>query len=518
MIKQNISVIIVHYNTPERLRRCLSHLSSVHDHLEIVVVDNASGKSLEDIQQHFHQVKFIKNTRNEGFSFANNQGFLHTTGSWLLFLNPDVEITAKQVYDLYHQVVREGYDAVSPKTEDERYQKPLPSFLSLFQEFSPLRVVSIGKTYQTLTGGCLMIKRTTFEQLGGWDERFFLWFEDSDLTQRLIKRGARIGFVQAELTHHGGDSFKVLSKQLQRDIFFNSMEIYVRKHFSYWQQVLIRQMVIKRFTKTHLYPQMNKGSSWVVPNMRRELLSDFLEVNERFFHRDQHLIIVSSSLPIKLFWQLKRQYPSVRLIRIYHNKGFTSTVNIGFRASTTEFVGTVNDDVIANERTFTVLQRFAKTGFGSVNPVISSLNGNIESAGIELLKKGKAVPSTRIPRSDVTVVQATNGACVLYLRKALQKVGLLDERLGSYLEDIEMSIRLKKARYSHALVTSSRIIHLKHQTSRRFGAQKQWLDMKNWWLISLKHYSFSDWVFHFPEILLERGRNLSGFMKKLARG
>ena len=87
---------------------------------------------------------------------------------------------------MVYEAKNDRLDAASPNPGSTNYQKPLPSLLSLLVEFTPLNRLYNFKnfiTLRTLFGGCLLIKRLVLKKLGGWDEKFFLWFEDSDLTK-----------------------------------------------------------------------------------------------------------------------------------------------------------------------------------------------------------------------------------------------------------------------------------------------------------------------------------------------
>jgi GT2 family glycosyltransferase len=512
-MKKNVSIVIIHYKAVEHLQRCLLRLHSQVSGYDITVVDNHSKQSLSHLKKKFQDVMWIENDRNRGFAFAANQGALHASGRWVLFLNPDVLMSPHEVEELFHFAEKNHLDAVSPTLQDERYQKPVPTLESLLSEFSPLHLMSAkSSAKKTLVGGCLLIKRKVLMELGGWDERYFLWFEDSDLTNRLHQSQYKVGFAPFSVEHIGGVSVNQLKEYLRRQIFFHSMDIYARKFFPLWQQKILRRAVIERFAHQAGYPVLNAGSTWVVPNMRSELLKDFLLVNERFFTGDE-LVVVTSALSAKDVWKFRREHPLVRFIFISHNKGFSSTVNIGFRVATTETYGTLNDDVILNEDSLTSLRKAFKPEMGSLNPVVYTISEQVESAGITVLKRGKAIPITLLPKNPIEVVTATNGACVLYNATALRDVGLLDEKFGSYLEDIDLSLRLRRHGYLNVVVKKSRVIHSKHSTSKRMGRYKQFLDFKNWCLVVLKNWSIVELVQHSPLIMVERLRNISGIFK-----
>lgn len=240
-----ISVIIVYWNTPDELRTLSSLLRQGSEgqvskkDIEIIVIDNNSDKKLEINNQ---KLKLIENKTNLGFAAACNQGAKIAKGEWLLFLNPDTYISSQNVLRFLRKAEELNYDAASLKPSSSNYSKPLPSALSLLVEFSPLRrFISLNIFRQkTLFGGGLLIKRSVFNKLGGWDERFFLWFEDSDLTRRLLDNEYKIGWINVPHTHAGGTSFKKLSDSKRKEIFFSSMNLYASKHFSFFGQLVVK--------------------------------------------------------------------------------------------------------------------------------------------------------------------------------------------------------------------------------------------------------------------------------------
>lgn len=258
-----------------------------------------------------------------------------------------------------------------------------------------------------------------------------------------------------------------------------------------------------------------KTSSIIVPNLKQELLDTFLKNNIQYFSKNIELIIVTSALTGKNILEYRKNYPTVRFIPITKNFGFAHTVNIGFRVATGEFVGTCNDDVVLQKNWVEKLLQHATITTGSINPIITDIDGTIETAGITIHPKGKAYPITQMPHQAVTQTDATNAACVLYNKQALNKVGMFDERFGSYLEDIDLSLRLKRAGYDNIVVNTVRITHLKHQTANSINFNKAYHDFKNWILVIIKNWSYRDLLLNSPAILLERARNFWGIIKQV---
>jgi len=536
-MKPLISLCIIHWNTPKALVTLLSSLNAHKtDRYEIIVIDNASTKPIQSILDRFPNVKAIINSQNFGYAHACNQAASASVGEWLLFLNPDVDINQDQVELLLKYALEHNFQALSPIPKVRGYALPLPSPIRFCIEYSPLKIfrplLQLLPVKRTLTGGCLLIKRQILFNIGGWDERFFLWFEDSDLTARLYQNRYLFGWCPIIVHHRGGTSVRQLSDQTQKDIFFHSAKAYAKKHFSFVGQ-LTTSLLFKKFSHRKTLPILSDQVCLTVPNLKKELLINFFDQNWPILARDiqlrqLELIIVSSSVDKDYLWQLRQQYPLVRFVSIKENLGFASTVNIGFRASAGIWLGTVNDDVVLSPRWLEKLLSAASGQTGSINPVIKNPQGKIESAGINILDQGKAQPITQINKqplivahsssnSQTSVVDATNGACVLYRKQALDQVGLFDEKFGSYLEDIDLSLRLKRVNWQNMVNHQVTVVHQQQASSQTLGWRKNWLDAKNWWLVIFKNWTLHQWLKNWPSILLERGRNLSGLFKALPK-
>src|SRR3989344_6747510 len=98
-MKKTVSIIITHWNTPNSLKTLLTFLKNSKDH-QVIVVDNASDHKLNWVREDFSNTELIENKFNRGYAFACNQGAVIGVGEWLLFLNPDVEITPRQINEM----------------------------------------------------------------------------------------------------------------------------------------------------------------------------------------------------------------------------------------------------------------------------------------------------------------------------------------------------------------------------------------------------------------------------------
>lgn len=227
-----LSVIVVSYNTRELLARCLRSLAPASPQTahEIIVVDNASRDgSVEMLGRQFPWVTSIANTTNLGFARACNQGVRESRGRNLLFLNADTEPQPGSVSGLVGYLgdhPRVG--AVGPRLRhpDGGWPRSCFRFPTLMRPLLNFRLVRrvagdrFGLPYPSddprvreggpvdwLSGACLLIRQEALEAAGLFDERYFMYLEDTDLCRRLWGAGWEVVFwPRAEVLHVGGAS------------------------------------------------------------------------------------------------------------------------------------------------------------------------------------------------------------------------------------------------------------------------------------------------------------------------
>ena len=228
-----LSIIIVNWNSREYLDSCLKSIkdSGMDFPYEIIVVDNASyDGSREMIQNRYEDVKYIQCEVNGGFSYANNVGFDHSLGAYLLFLNPDTEILGDAISEMV-RVLSSHQDAgavgCTLLNSDGSYQAScIQSFPTIINQVldsdllrkilpksslwgnAPLFASSIGiSQVEVISGACIMVKRETFVSVGRFCRDYFMYSEDVDICFKISKAGHKILFIKnACVVHHGGVS------------------------------------------------------------------------------------------------------------------------------------------------------------------------------------------------------------------------------------------------------------------------------------------------------------------------
>lgn len=237
------SIIIVSYNTAELLRACLTSIGSSGSGFvrEIIVVDNAShDQSAALVEQSFPAVRLIKNTVNCGFASACNAGAAVATGESLLFLNSDAELSGSFLSDLAEIFARRQditvagpslRDAVG-RTEGQSYGRFPTIMRSILHQVAPASQPRDGQPLPVdwVSGAALAIRRSAFALLGGFDENYFMYFEDVDLCYRAQRRGMGVFFLPAlMLLHRRGASLQDDGRR--RKYYRASQRYYFAKHY-----------------------------------------------------------------------------------------------------------------------------------------------------------------------------------------------------------------------------------------------------------------------------------------------
>ncbi len=249
-----LSVLIVSYNTRAMTLDCLYKLYASLEGLtaEVIVVDNASQDgSAEAVAEAFPAVRLVLGKTNAGFGAANNLAMRMATGHYFLLLNSDAFPhagclpTLVRYLDDHPQVGVAGPRLVNADGSLQRscwrFPSPLRAWLDSFWITNLLNFHPALDDYRHwphdterevdfVIGACLLVRREVYEQVGGFDERFFMYQEETDWQLRIKQAGWRVMFTPAgTVTHLGGASGKDEAVAINR-IFFESLDRYNLKH------------------------------------------------------------------------------------------------------------------------------------------------------------------------------------------------------------------------------------------------------------------------------------------------
>ena len=225
----DLSIIIVNWNTRELLEKCLGSVAARQGRLAVqtIVVDNNSADgSREMVARQFPEVRLINSGGNIGFGRGCNLGVQQAAAPLVLFLNPDTEIRGDALEKMAgFMEANPSVGALNCKIREpsgSAFGPGLQWFPSPFTELARLFLVSretqgrlsgllpyhdpeVSGFVKKLFGGCLLVRESVLARVGTFDERFFMYCEDVDLSRRITAAGWKLYYLsEAEIIHLGG--------------------------------------------------------------------------------------------------------------------------------------------------------------------------------------------------------------------------------------------------------------------------------------------------------------------------
>lgn len=249
-----VSIVVVSWNTRELLRRCLESVARSELPCELIVVDNASvDGSAEMVRREYPSASLVQSDTNLGFGKANNLALKQARGEYVLLLNPDAELESGSLERLVDALRRRPDAAVagplvvnadgSVQSTRRRFPRGVTPFVesTMVQRWLSPKHPILRDYYVSdrgddepqdvdwLVGACLLVRRSAIDQVGGFDERFFMYFEETDWCRRFKQVGWAVVFEpSARARHLGGQSSD--QAPLRRHCEFNESKCrYVRK-------------------------------------------------------------------------------------------------------------------------------------------------------------------------------------------------------------------------------------------------------------------------------------------------
>lgn len=266
----DISIIIVNYRGWKALDECLESIDSISSRtfaFEVIIVDNFSNDGQFPVfKQKYSKFTFIENTGNNGFSDGCNFGAAIAKGNHFLFLNPDTKLTLEALETLLQTAVSHpeiGILSCLQINENNVFYKQNNLFPALGRFFGISRAIfrklnkaKLEKRFNTttdlfypdwVTGAVIFISRNWFDKIKGWNEDYWLYFEDVDLCKKVADSGGKVAITRkATIFHqHGGASrINVKTKALTKTEVIISKHVYISNQFSTGIQVYLQSVLI----------------------------------------------------------------------------------------------------------------------------------------------------------------------------------------------------------------------------------------------------------------------------------
>jgi GT2 family glycosyltransferase len=260
-----LSIIIVNYKSWKDLEKCLNSLKKITLKtiiFEVIIVDNLSNDGMfNQFIANFPEFSFVLNSANYGFAHACNLGVTHANGEFLMFLNPDT-IIEKGTLETLMDVAQKNSDykliscnKVNAKGVFEKIDKPFPGLLTLF---GFMRFFYKTPTHQKcsqkqiifpkwLSGSLVLMQRDWYKKIGGWNEDYWMYYEDVDLSLRTTRLGGKIAHINnIKIIHNHGGSSRInrQTKALTKSEVIISKHVYVDNNFSRLKRIIAQTMLL----------------------------------------------------------------------------------------------------------------------------------------------------------------------------------------------------------------------------------------------------------------------------------
>jgi GT2 family glycosyltransferase len=313
-----VSVIIVNYNGKELLENCLESLFKVdYENFEVILVDNnSSDETIVFVTKNYPSIKIIKLDSNKGFAEPNNIAANIAKGDYLLLLNNDTVVTCNFISEMIKIIENDKTIGICQSL----LLKPDRTMDSSGDFIDKLGVVYNSKTktdeireISSARGASMLIHKEMFDKLGGFDETYFVSFEDVDLGWRTWILGYRVVLIPTSIVYHSaGTTIKKIRSDIAFHGFKNQISMKITNfEINYMISNLIKFFVVYGVRELKIWWEYkNKGTTKITP-------TDY----ESTIAQKPDFIIIAKSL----FWIIKNPvYLIKKHIKINSNRVYST--------------------------------------------------------------------------------------------------------------------------------------------------------------------------------------------------
>jgi len=504
-----VSIIIPLFNNLEFTKRCISSITenTSPDIYELILVDNGSTDGtvayLDSLAT--HTIRVIRNKQNLGFAKACNQGANAAQGTYLLFLNNDTEVQYGWMEPLLTvlnedpSVAACGSKLLFPDgtiqhaglmvIDDRALPDPLVARHIYYQKPSTFVKANCMTTYQALTAACLMVRRSAFEDIEGFDEEYWNGYEDVDLCFKLQQKGWRLVYNhESVVIHHESKSGPERFRKVRENI--------ERLHKK-WLGIITPDFIIEKngsatqtnasHIRRYVLPESITRGGQLRSDATRDITSIIILTHNQLKHtklciesiqrltpEPHEIIIVDNGSTDGTLEYLKSQieiHDEMKVIANASNRGFSSGNNQGISIAKGEFILLLNNDTIVTEgwlgRMLNIFKNFPKTGI--VGPMSNYVRGVqcVQKADYNDLDDMEAFASQWTLNNEGKTMASHRvvGFCLLAKKEVIKRIGGLDEIFGSgNYEDDDFCIRAALEGYEIRIAQDVFIHHTGSQT------------------------------------------------------
>lgn len=267
-----ISVVTVTYNSSDKIQKFLDSLIANKASIkEVFIIENSSPDRIQTQKmcaKYTHQLNLqYFNHSNEGFGKSCNYGASLSKSQYILFINPDTEVQKDSIETLVNHGIDNKADIIGGKaqTYDGRTHGSvvrIPNLFIGFFEFSNLgKILNVNRAHKqfyyedknileskndqsvdAVSGGYMLVKRTSLRKLGGFDENIFMYLEDVDLGKRAKEMNMKVVFCPHSIIWHVGGASSKNRYRIKHQAWFDSRKYYFRKHFGLLPNIFIQPL------------------------------------------------------------------------------------------------------------------------------------------------------------------------------------------------------------------------------------------------------------------------------------
>jgi len=266
----DLSIIIVSYKGYKRLKQCLDSLalfSGENSKIEVIVVNNCPGDDeFNDLLNHYPAFRRIENSKNGGFGNGCNLGASVANGSLFLILNPDTvvaEYALVQLVDFLRSnpaIIAASCKQVKETGKENIDWGPFPDYQNLTGVMRKLFFTGYKSQMKRkegfsseiffpdwISGSAILIRNNDYKNLNGFDEDFWMYFEDVDLCRRIRNSGGEIAFcehITIEHNHGGSSRINMKTASITKAEVLISKHLYISKHASGFEKKFIQSFLV----------------------------------------------------------------------------------------------------------------------------------------------------------------------------------------------------------------------------------------------------------------------------------
>ena len=513
-----VSIIIPVFNRLDLTRQCLRALyaNTPAPRHEIILLDNGSTDGTAEFlraEETAGRLRVISNKDNAGFAKACNQGAAAARGRYILFLNNDTEVQSNWLGALFAlgeadpATAAVGSKLLFPDGTIQHAgvaladcwdHDPLLAFHLFAKEKSAFALANQRRIYQALTAACMLVRKSCFEAVGGFDEGYWNGYEDVDLCLRFQQRGWLCVYEPASVViHHesqsGPERYRRVSENVQR---FHDK----------WLEKASPDVIIDNDGKSRMTP--NSVTRLYAPP-RGKLVSIIILAHNQLKDTQQCLASIEKHTPQphelilvdngstdgtgQFFRTYATKHNHARIILNRENLGFSAGNNQGLACATGDAILLLNNDTVATpgwlERMLTTLDLYPECGL--VGPVSNSVSGPqlISSANYSSLEQLPKFAAQWCASHAGQSAEARRlvGFCLLLRRAVVEKIGGLDPQFGSgNFEDDDLCIRAGLAGFKLRIAQDSFVHHTGGQTFKGAKIDYRTSMERNWQLFKAK--------------------------------